>query len=182
MPKTLSSWSVRRLKSAPNLKLCLPCGPGDVVEQLDDLAALRAGIARAGGHESIDEHLRRFRPLRVGLRNAGEAGLRSSVSGGVALRLRCVLRVEAAAKFVQQLRSEDVVVREGQALVDLGRVVGALQRAAGLGAIGEGAGGRGRGDHLAVLVGEARKDRLLARRCPGPGAHRPGWRRWARES
>ncbi len=54
-------------------------------------------------------------------------------------------------------------MREGQSLIDLGRVVGALQRTAGFSAVGEGAGGGGRGDDLPVLVGEARKDGLLVR-------------------
>ena len=75
--------------------------PGDVVERLNDLAALHAGVARAGGHESVDEHLRRFRPVGVGLGN-GESGLREQRGGGVALRLGGVLRVEAAAKLVEQ--------------------------------------------------------------------------------
>ena len=113
MPKTLSSWSVRRLKSAPNLKCAFAVRPGDVVESLDNLAALHAGIACAGRHEAVDQHLRRFRPIRVGLRNGGDAGLRQQRVGGVALRLRRVLRVEAGAKFVEQLRREDVVVRKG---------------------------------------------------------------------
>ena len=78
-------------------------GPGHVVEQLHDLAALHAGIARAGGHEAVDEHLRSFRPLGVGLGDdRGEAGLRQQVGGGVALRLGGVLGVEAAAELVEQ--------------------------------------------------------------------------------
>ena len=156
-------------------------GPGDVVEGLNDLAALHAGIARAGGHETVDEHLRRFGPFGVGLGN-GEAGLRQQRRGGVALRLRGVLGVEAGAEFVEQPRREDEVVGEGQAFVDLRRVVGALQRAARLGAVGEGAGGEGAVSDLAVLVGEARKDRLPRGDRAGRGGCRPGWRRWARGS
>src|ERR1017187_7900158 len=49
---------------------------------------------------------------------------------------------------------------EGQGLVDLGCVVSALQRTAGLGAIREGAGGGRRGGDLAVLVREARESGL----------------------
>ena len=133
--------------------------PAHVVERLDDLAALHAGVARAGGHEAVDEYLRRLRPVEIGLKY-GESGLTENVGRGVALRLRGVLGVVAAAKLVEQLGRENEVVREGHALVDLRRVVGALQGAARLGAIGEGAGGRGSGGDLAVLVREAGEDRL----------------------
>ena len=61
----------------------------------------------------------------------------SRAVGRVALRLRRVLRVEAGAKLVQQRRRKHKVVRKRQAFVDLRRVVRALQRAAGLGAIGK---------------------------------------------
>jgi len=93
--------------------------PTDVVECLNNLAALHAGVARAGGHESVDEHLRRLGPAQVRLRDA-EPGLRQQRGGRVTLSLRGVLRVVAAAEFVQQVGREDIVVGKGQALVDLG--------------------------------------------------------------
>ncbi len=142
------------------LESVLGVRPGDVVEGLDDLAALHAGISCAGGHEAVDEHLRSLRVFRAGLRH-GEAGLREQRVGGVALRFRGVLLVEAGAELVEELRREDVVMREGEAFVDLRRVVAALQRAACFSAIREGAGARGCGDDLAVFVGEAREERLF---------------------
>ena len=136
-------------------------GPRHVVQELHDFAALHPRIACPGGHEAVDEHLRGLGPLRVGLGNdRGESRFGQQTGGRVALCLRCVLSIEAAAKLVQQTLVEDVIVREGQAFVDLGRVIAALQRAAGLGAIRVQAGRRWRGDHLAILVGEAREDRL----------------------
>ena len=51
------------LEVGAELEGVVAAGPGHVVERLNDLAALHAGIARAGGHESVDEHLRSFRPL-----------------------------------------------------------------------------------------------------------------------
>ena len=139
--------------------------PGQVVERLHNLAALHAGVARAGGHEPVDEHLRRLGPAQVRLRDA-EPGLRQQRGGRVTLSLRGVLRVVAAAEFVQQVGREDIVVGKGQALVDLRRVVAALQRTAGLGAIGVSASRRRRGDNLAVFIGEAREDVLLVADAP----------------
>ena len=150
------------LEVGAELEGVLSRGPAQVVERLNDLAALHAGVARARGHEAVDEHLRRLGPGEIGLENGG-ARLAEDCRGRIALCLRSVLRVVAAAKFVEQPGGEDVVVRKSEPLVYLRRVVGSLQRAAGLGAIGKGAGGRGRRGDLAILVGEAGKDGLARR-------------------
>ena len=53
-----------------------------------------------------------------------------------------------------------MAVCKGEALINLRRVVAALQRAACLGAVRKRAGRGGGGDDLAVLVGETREERL----------------------
>ena len=40
---------------------CMFAGsPGQIIQNLYYLAALHAGIAGAGGHEAVDQHLRRL--------------------------------------------------------------------------------------------------------------------------
>ena len=136
--------------------------PGQVVQRLNNLPALHSGVARAGGHIAVNQHLRRLRPLQIRLRNS-QAGLRQERGGRVTLCLRGMLRVKAAAELIQQRIGEDIVMREGHPLVNLRRVIAALQRAARLRAIRKRAGSHRRCNYLAILVREARKDRLLVR-------------------
>ena len=134
--------------------------PGDVIQQLYDLAALPCRITAAGGHEVGDKQLWRFGPCVVDLRHA-QSGFIQQLAGRVALIVRKMLRVVAAAKLIEEFGRDDVVIGKGEPFIDLRRIPSTLQGTACRLAESEGAGGVRRSDHLTILVAEASKDGLF---------------------